>query len=157
MTDSRVRFITSPDATVFATIDERLANLVDLAPTSVNDDLATLRSGFAAIGDAFAEAGYEPSASFVLPVEVQDANLIASRNLENVLLESCDLEAVRDEQIAQIGEAFGIDDPSLSECLHAQMGDIANIDSSTLTPELMTTTVCDTSILGLLSGTPPDS
>ena len=48
--------------------------------------------------------------------------------------------------------AFGIEDLDVAECLHAQLGNVANIDSADLTPELMVAPVCNTSLLGLLSG-----
>ncbi len=152
ITDSGARFITTPDAASFAAIDTQLAGLATESPTSIAGDVTALRSGFEAIGEAYAATGYEPSASLVLPVEVQEANLRASRNLEEYLLDNCGLAEVRDTQIADIREAFGIDDPVMAECLHTQMGDIANIEASTLTPELMTAEVCGTSIFGLLSG-----
>jgi len=152
VTDSAVRFITTPDAEVFTDIDIQLEQIAEQAPAVITNDIAALRTGFAAIGQAYASTGYEPTASFVLPTGVQQANLESSRNLEDYLLRVCELTRVRTEQIEQISEAFGIDDATTAECLHAQMGDIANIDPSDLSPQLMTTEVCGTSILGLLSG-----
>ena len=152
LTSTAARFITTPDAVVFQDLDGRLAEMAEQAPAAIVNDVDALRDGFAAIDEAYASTGYVPTASFELPTEVQQANLEASRNLEDYLIRGCELDRIRAEQIAQIAEAFGIEDATTAECLHAQMGDVANIDPSALTPELMTTPVCGTSILGLLSG-----
>ena len=152
VTSSDARLITTPDAEVFVEIDAALAALDSGAPDAVLADVATLRDGFAEIGEAYETTGFDPTALLDVPQETLLANGSAVRSLEDFLLDSCGLAEVRDEQIADITEAFGIQDPALAECLHTQLGDVANIDSSSLTPELMITEVCGTSILGLLSG-----
>lgn len=152
VTDTRTRLIATPDAATFVDIDARLLDLVQEAPSDVTGAIESLRTGFAAIGEAYAATGFDPGATLSLDPEVQDTTALAGSTLRSYLLANCDLAGTRDVQIAQIREAFGIDDSATAECIHTQLGDVANIESSTLTPELMTAPVCGTSILGLLSG-----
>ena len=157
VTDSAVYFVTQPDAELFAGFDNQLARLSEQAPTSITRSIEVLRDGFAAIDDAYATTGYDPTAAFELSPEVQDSSRRASAELDEYLQANCALGATRETQIDQIVEAFGIEDRSIATCLHANLGDVANIDAAQLTPELMTRDVCGTSILGLLSGEPANA
>lgn len=157
VTDTNLRLVAAPTAETFDGIYRQLDALVGEAPGDLLSSVMSLRSGFESIGDAYAATGFDPTATITLSPEVQDSNSVAVAELRGYLLTNCDLMAVQDEQIAEIQEAFGIEDPATAECIHAQLGDLANIDSSTLTPELMTVSVCGTSLLGLLSGESVDN
>jgi len=152
VTATAVRLVASPDAGTFVAIDERLSVLLETAPDELRDDLASLRTGFAAIDEAYGAVQYDAGATVSLPSEVLAANAVTAERLERHLVSECDLDAVRDRQVDDIAVAFGIEDLDVAECLHAQLGNVANIDSADLTPELMVAPVCDTSLLGLLSG-----
>ena len=152
VTATAVRLVASPDAGTFVDIDQRLAALLGTAPDELRDDLASLRTGFAAIDEAYGAVQYDAGATVSLPSEVLTANAVAAERLERHLVAECDLDTVRDRQVDDIAVAFGIEDLEVAACLHAQLGDVANIDSADLTPELMVAPVCDTSLLGLLSG-----
>jgi len=54
-------------------------------------------------------------------------------------------------QVDDIIEAFGVN-RQLAECINLELGDVANIDPSELTPELLSRSVCGTSLVAILSG-----
>ena len=151
VTDSAVFFVADVDAELFVDLDRRLAALDEIAPTNLGSDIAALRAGFAHIDDAYASVDYDPAASPPLDAETQAATLEASGHLGQYLEAECGLDTVRNTQVEDIMAAFGVE-RSTAECLHGEMGDVANIDSSRLTPALMTRPTCGTSLFDLLSG-----
>ena len=152
ITSSDARLVTTPDAALFESLDNRLNTVGSLAPGALDEDLDLLRSGLASIGDVYAEVGFDPDATVTLPTEVLAGNAGAARQLETHLEQNCGLDQVRNAQVAQIVEAFTIDDREVAECLHVQLGDVANIASSDLTPSLLLSPVCGTSLFRLLGG-----
>ena len=87
--------------------------------------------------------------------------LDATANIEDYLETECglvtpaptdDQPPIDEQQVTDIMAAFGIE-RELAECINREFGDVANIDSAELTPELMTTPVCGTTLLGMLNGT----
>lgn len=153
VTSTPVFFVTQPDADLFGSFDTALASLGSGSPAELRDDLAQLRDGFAHIGASYASVGYDPAAPLTLDGEIQAATRAATDRVESYLRANCGLDDVRERQIDDIMLAFGMDDRSTAECIHVQMGNVANIEPSDLTPEIMTRDVCGTSIINLLSGT----
>ncbi|MGB5760555.1 MAG: hypothetical protein WBM50_26810 [Acidimicrobiales bacterium] len=158
------RFIDDPSVTdvgnvgpqFFADIDRRLARLVETAPAGVVADVEALRAGFVDSDRIFAEFDYETDdaglAEALGRVDNQSM-LTATENIRRFLGQECGTEgggAVDSAQVDDIVEAFGVD-RSLAECINVELGDVANIDSSELTPELLSRPVCGTSLLAILS------
>lgn len=142
----------------FADVDQRLASIEATAPDEIRDAVVTLRAGFTQSDRIFAEFDYDltdPELVSALDRIDQASMLTATENIEAYLVSDCGLapdRPVDDAAVTDIMTAFSVD-RDLAQCLYRELGDVANIDSSDLTTELMTREVCGTSLLGLLNGT----
>lgn len=158
------RFIDDPSVTdvanvgpqFFDDVDRRLARLVETAPAGVVADVEALRAGFVDSDRIFADFDYETDdaglAEALGRVDNQSM-LTATDNIRRFLGHECGNEggeAVDTAQVDDIVDAFGVD-RALAECINVELGDVANIDSSELTPELLGRPVCGTSLLAILS------
>jgi len=162
VTDRSVTDVSGFSAEFFATIDERLDELVDDAPVEVRDDLETLRSGFSETDGIFDAFDYDLSDARLgsaLEAVDNEGMLAATQNIQRYLRVSCGIEPsdeIDPAQVEAIMTAFGVD-RTLAECLNTELGDVANIGSAQLTPELLSQPVCGTSLIALLSGVAPPS
>ncbi|MEM9654850.1 MAG: hypothetical protein AAGA65_22350 [Actinomycetota bacterium] len=150
--------------TFFADVDQRLGALEDTAPDDVLADVVDLRAGFAQSDTIFAEFDYDLTDPSLVPAleRIDQASMLAAtENIEAYLVSDCGLVTpdpdagpgpIDEAAVADIMTAFGIN-RDLAECIYRDLGDVANIDSAELTPELLTTPVCGTTLLGLLNGT----
>lgn len=144
----------------FADVDQRLSTMVNGAPPAIRGEVEILRAGFDGMDQALADFDYDledPGLPAALAQVDNEAMLAATAAVEQYLIDGCGAAAgVTDpRQVADIQEAFGVDQAT-AECLNRELGDIANIDSGQLTPELMGRAVCGTSLIALLAGTPPE-
>lgn len=160
VTDRSVTDVANFNADFFAEVDDRLEALLVEAPAEVAADLEVLRSGFAATDTIFAEFDYDVTdARLVEALEAVDNEgmLAATDSIDSYLLEVCGIRsAANTAEVEDIMTAFSID-RALAECINAELGDVANIASEDLTPELLRQEVCGTSLIALLSGVPPPS
>lgn len=163
VTDDSVTRASNFSLEFFQDVATRLSALVDAAPDEVEPDVAALRDGFAESDAVFAEFDYDITDPALVPALDridQESMLVATENIESYLETECGLvtsdlstEAPVDEQeVADIMAAFGID-RTLAECINRELGDVANIESSALTPDFLTSPVCGTTLLGILNGT----
>lgn len=158
ITDRSVTDVALFSAEFFAGVDERLAALLADAPDELRPDLESLRAGFAGTDTIFAEFDYDvtrPGLGDALEQVDNEGMLNATDNIQIYLGDECGISsAVDPREVDDIIAAFGVD-RALAECINLELGDVANIDSEDLTPELLQREVCGTSLIALLSGAPP--
>lgn len=161
ITDDSVTSIDSFGPDFFADVEQRLSALVDRAPTEVTADFEALRTGFRTSEEVFSRFAFDASDPALVPAldEIDQAAMLeATDNIQQYLDRECRAfirpadGPVDEAQVADIMEAFSVD-RTMAECLNRELGDIANIDSSELTQELLSMPVCGTSLIGLLTGT----
>jgi hypothetical protein len=164
VTDDSVTRASNFSQAFFAEVENRLSALAEAAPEDIRPDVEALRQGFVDSDEIFAEFNYDITDPALVPAldRIDQASMLeATENIETYLETECGLVApdpsadqapVDEQQVADIMAAFGIE-RELAECINRELGDVANIDSEELTPELMTTEVCGTSLLGMLNGT----
>lgn len=147
-------------AEFFATVDDRLAGLIEAAPDQLVVHLETLQQGFAHTDQALSRFDYDlndPGLASALAQVDDDGMLDATSTIQLFLTEECGIDqsgGTDPDEVEAIMAAFGVD-RALAECLNLELGDVARVPSQDLTPELMTRSVCGTSLFGLLTGTPP--
>jgi len=158
--DQAVTNVANFGSDFFADVDTQLEALVESSPEQLRSDLEVLRKGFAETDRILAGFDYDLSDPQLLP-SLEDIDnegmLQATENIEAHLAEECSPKsavAAPAEEISGIMEAFGVDEP-LARCLHGEFGDLANIDSEDLTPELLTKPACGTALFDLLAGEEP--
>ncbi len=155
--DPSVSDVSGLDPRFFADVDRRLGDLAIIAPAEVVADVEALRAGFADSGRILADLDGETDDAVLAEalLEVDNESMLgATDNLRRFLTLACGPEAggaVDGAQVDDIVEAFGVD-RALAECINAELGDVANIDSSRLTPELLSRPICGTSLLAILAG-----
>jgi len=158
VTDQSVTNAANFSAEFFSDVDERLVSLIDAAPADIKQYFGTLQTEFAATNKALAELEYDladPGFLIALQNVDDDAMLAATEAIEDHVGAECSIEPdpIDAGQVDDIMEAFSIN-RQLAECIHQELGDVANISPELLTPELLTQPVCETSLYALLSGSP---
>ena len=140
-----------PEAELFAQLEHEFGVLAEVAPPEIKPDIEKMQATYGAMNKAASGAEYDPDNGMDFDVLRQ-----SSIAVQQYVDAECDpnVDVVDPPPVDDIMKAFSVE-RELARCIYQEMGDVANIDPAELTPDLLTSQVCGTSLFALLSGTGP--